>query len=240
MSASQARHACRASATSSRSCSAARSIFLPDQAERLERPARAEGLRRIPRTRSAGRSADLPQGRVVPLRHQPGQRLPLAADRRPAAAARLGRAATLLAGRLEPGGERPLAYRVEPRDLGLATLASFVGGEHTLAQVGRVARGIARLRSGSKRPQPPTAAPGPWTVTQSALVDRQRVDTLPRRPRVVLTRPATAAAWSARSRRARLTTVWPSAIAASISRAHEPSVEQEPHPAEQAHEEGRS
>src|SRR3954453_23418310 len=129
MSASWPRHAWRASAPPPRPrprgpARRPGASLLPDQAERLERPAQGRGA--APDPDALGRRGGVfPQGRVVPLRHQPGQRLPLAADRRPAAAPRLGRAATLLAGRLEPGGERPLAYRVEPRDLGLATLASF-------------------------------------------------------------------------------------------------------------------
>src|SRR6185369_17051671 len=55
-----------------------------------------------------------------------------------AAAARLGRATPLLAGGPQPGGERPLADPVEPRDLGLAALAGLVGRERPLAQVGGV------------------------------------------------------------------------------------------------------
>src|SRR6185369_13739122 len=55
-----------------------------------------------------------------------------------AAAARLGRATPLLAGGPQPGGERPLADPVAPRDLGLAALAGLVGRERPLAQVGGV------------------------------------------------------------------------------------------------------
>src|SRR5205085_9899372 len=66
------------------------------------------------------------------------QRRGLAADRRPAAAGRPGRAAALLAGGPQPGGERPLADPVDPRDLGLAALAGLAGRERPLAQAGGV------------------------------------------------------------------------------------------------------
>src|SRR5436853_442350 len=56
----------------------------------------------------------------------------------PATAARLGMAAPLLAGELEPARERALADPVDPRDLGLAALAGLVGRERPLAQVGGV------------------------------------------------------------------------------------------------------
>src|SRR5205085_9676121 len=135
-----------------------------------------------PHARALGQPVGvLGERRVVPLRHQPGQRLPLAADRRPAAAARPGRAAALLAGGPQPGGERPLAYLVEPRDLGLAALAGLAGRERPLAQVGGVGtrhrsppvgvkvtstadRGAGpavgpAIRSSSGRPRAPPPAP---------------------------------------------------------------------------------
>src|SRR5206468_9968715 len=63
---------------------------------------------------------------------------PLAAEGCPATAARLGGAAPLLAGELEPARERALADPVGPRDLGPAALAGLVGRERPLAQVGGV------------------------------------------------------------------------------------------------------
>src|SRR5207237_10173528 len=51
---------------------------------------------------------------------------------------RLGGAAPLLSGELEPARERALADPVGPRDLGLAALAGLVGRERPLAQVGGV------------------------------------------------------------------------------------------------------
>src|SRR4051812_29572938 len=73
------------------------------------------------------------------------------------------------------------------------------------------------LEEAGRHPAGPTPRDPELAVQDPrAVVDRQRVDPLPRRPRAVLARPATAAAWSARSRRARPTTVWPSATAALI------------------------
>src|SRR3954469_19744839 len=73
--------------------------LLPDQAERLQRPAQGRGA--APDPGALGEPVGvLGQGGVVPLRHQPGQRLPLAAEGSPAPAARLGMAAPLLAGEL--------------------------------------------------------------------------------------------------------------------------------------------
>src|SRR5206468_1421763 len=114
-----------------------RPSFLPDQAERLQRPAQGRGTAPDP---GAVRQqvGVLGERRVVPLRHQGGQRRGLAAHRPRAPAARPRRAAPLLAGGLEPAGERPLANPVGPRDLGLAALAGLAGGEDPLAQAGGV------------------------------------------------------------------------------------------------------
>src|SRR3954449_12057519 len=124
--ASSARHTRRASATSSRSCSAALTVFssAPGRAPSLPCPAQGRGA--APAPGALGEPVGvLGQGGVVPLRHQPGQRLPLAAEGCPATAARLGGAAPLLAGELEPARERALADPVGPRDLGPAALAGL-------------------------------------------------------------------------------------------------------------------
>src|SRR4051812_10673578 len=148
------RHARRASATSSRSCSAALSAFSCG-------PGRApSGPGTGPRG-CAGPRCGPPAGRRTRRASRP--RRPPASCPRGAASAR----GAPLAGGLEPARERPLADPVGPRDLGLAALAGLVGRERPLAQVAGVGTRHRSSPVGVKVTS--TADRGPGSVDERAI-----------------------------------------------------------------------
>ena len=142
--ASSARQVARASATSGRSCSRARSVFFARQAELLERPAHGRSAHPHPGTPlEPGRV--LGQGRIVAPGHHAlelVQRRRVQPRRRAAgvraAGVRPGLAPPLGPPRPQPTVDRGLADPEQGGDLGPAQPATLAGQQHPLAQVRRI------------------------------------------------------------------------------------------------------